>query len=752
MEHLEGYVDHIRFRNENNGYTVLSLDVEDDEETVVGLFPFLNEGEYISMEGEYVDHPVHGPQFQMKTYEITAPDDIHSMERYLGSGAIKGVGPATAKKIVKKFKMDTFRIIEEEPERLAEIKGITDKKAQMIAVEFNEKQEMRHAMMFLSGYGINNNLAVKIYKEYGDHLYTIIQENPYRMTDDIAGVGFKIADEIAKKVGIGSDSDYRIISGIFYTLMQALNEGHIYLPKHILCRNAAYILGVEEEAIEEHLLGMMIDKKIVIVEEEEIRIYAAAQYHMEVNTARMLCDLNLHYDVSVSEIETMIAGIEEAEQITFANKQKEAIEAIASHSIVILTGGPGTGKTTTINGMIQYFEREGLDIRLAAPTGRAAKRMTEATGYEAMTIHRLLEINGEAERDLNHGGMPFERNSANPLETDVVIIDEMSMVDLYLMNALLQAMVPGTRLVMVGDANQLPSIGAGNVLKDMISSKEFKVVELNQIFRQEEGSHIVRNAHLIHQGRTVELDNKSRDFFFLQRNSVQDVLGVLVYLVRDKLPVYVNAEPYDIQILTPMRKGELGVERLNQVMQQYLNPPDKEKKEKDTSFGVFREGDKVMQIKNNYQQEWEIRNKKGFTVDKGVGVFNGDIGIITEINDFTEKVTVVFDDAREVQYGYASLDELELAYAITIHKSQGSEYPAVVMPLLTGPRVLFHRNLLYTGVTRARNCLTIVGDRGTLFSMIQNVNEQRRYSTLTKRIQEIAGESEENPFDEGWIE
>ncbi|MDY2726898.1 MAG: ATP-dependent RecD-like DNA helicase [Anaerostipes faecalis] len=752
MEHLEGYVDHIRFRNENNGYTVLSLDVEDDEETVVGLFPFLNEGEYISMEGEYVDHPVHGPQFQMKTYEITAPDDIHSMERYLGSGAIKGVGPATAKKIVKKFKMDTFRIIEEEPERLAEIKGITDKKAQMIAVEFNEKQEMRHAMMFLSGYGINNNLAVKIYKEYGDHLYTIIQENPYRMTDDIAGVGFKIADEIAKKVGIGSDSDYRIISGIFYTLMQALNEGHIYLPKHILCRNAAYILGVGEEAIEEHLLGMMIDKKIVIVEEEEIRIYGAAQYHMEVNTARMLCDLNLHYDVSVSEIETMIAGIEEAEQITFANKQKEAIEAIASHSIVILTGGPGTGKTTTINGMIQYFEREGLDIRLAAPTGRAAKRMTEATGYEAMTIHRLLEINGEAERDLNHGGMPFERNSANPLETDVVIIDEMSMVDLYLMNALLQAMVPGTRLVMVGDANQLPSIGAGNVLKDMISSKEFKVVELNQIFRQEEGSHIVRNAHLIHQGRTVELDNKSRDFFFLQRNSVQDVLGVLVYLVRDKLPAYVNAEPYDIQILTPMRKGELGVERLNQVMQQYLNPPDKEKKEKDTSFGVFREGDKVMQIKNNYQQEWEIRNKKGFTVDKGVGVFNGDIGIITEINDFTEKVTVVFDDTREVQYGYASLDELELAYAITIHKSQGSEYPAVVMPLLTGPRVLFHRNLLYTGVTRARNCLTIVGDRGTLFSMIQNVNEQRRYSTLTKRIQEIAGESEENPFDEGWIE
>ena len=608
---------------------------------------------------------------------------------------------------------------------------------------------MRQAMMFLSGYGINNNLAVKIYKEYGDRLYAVIQENPYRMTDDIAGIGFKIADEIAKNVGIGSDSDYRIISGIFYTLMQALNEGHVFLPKHILCRNASYILGVSEENIEEHLLEMMIEKKIVIEEDEEVRIYGAAQYHMEMNTARMLLDLNLHYDVSISEIQTIIGKIEQEEQISFAEKQKEAIAAIAEHSIVVLTGGPGTGKTTTINGMIQYFEHEGLEIRLAAPTGRAAKRMTEATGYEAMTIHRLLELNGEADREMNKNGMMFERNAGNPLETDVLIIDEMSMVDLYLMNSLLQALIPGTRLVMVGDANQLPSIGAGNVLKDMISSGEFKVVELNQIFRQAEGSHIVRNAHLIHQGRVVELDNKSRDFFFLQRNSIQDILGVLVYLVRDKLPGYVHAKPYDIQILTPMRKGELGVERLNQVMQQYLNPPSEDKKEKEVSFGLFREGDKVMQIKNNYQLEWEMRNSKGFTVDKGVGVFNGDIGIISEINDYTEKVTVLFDDAREVQYGFAMLDELELAYAVTIHKSQGSEYPAVVMPLLSGPKVLFHRNLLYTGVTRAKNCLTIVGDRGTLCSMIQNINEQQRYTTLDKRIQEIMEESED-PLSEEW--
>ena len=754
MTYIKGYVDHIRFRNEDNGYTVLSLDMDGDEETVVGQFPFLNEGEYISLEGDYVDHPIHGPQFQMKTYEVIAPDDIDSMERYLGSGAIKGVGPALAKRITKKFKMDTFRVIEEEPERLAEVKGISEKKARSIAVEFSEKQEMRQAMMFLSGYGINNNLAVKIYKEYGDHLYTIIQENPYKMTEDISGVGFKIADEIAKKVGIGSSSDYRIISGIFYTLMRALGEGHVFLPKRILCRNAAYILGVTPEDIEEHLLEMMIDRKIVIEEdpETETRVYAAAQYHMEVNAARMLLNLNIHYDVSVSEVETMISRIEETEQITFAEKQKEAIHAVAQESIVILTGGPGTGKTTTINGMIQYFENEGLDIRLAAPTGRAAKRMTEATGYEAMTIHRLLEINGEAGRDNDKdpakSSMMFERNSENPLETDVIIIDEMSMVDLYLMNALLNAMIPGTRLVIVGDANQLPSIGAGNVLKDMIASKQFKVVELNQIFRQEEGSHIVRNAHLIHQGRPVELDNKSRDFFFLQRNNIQDVLGVLVYLVRDKLPGYVHAKPYDIQILTPMRKGELGVERLNQVMQQYLNPPSDDKKEKEVPFGLFREGDKVMQIKNNYQLEWEMRNSKGFTVDKGVGVFNGDMGIIIEINDYTEKITVLFDETREVQYAYAMLDELELAYAVTIHKSQGSEYPAVVMPILSGPRVLFHRNLLYTGVTRARNCLTIVGDRQMLFSMIQNVNEQRRYTTLAYRLNQIANESEEDEMDQ----
>ena len=739
MTYLKGYVDHIRFRNEDNGYTVLSLDVDGDEETVVGLFPFLNEGEYISMEGDYVDHPVHGPQFQMRTYEIVAPDDIDSMERYLGSGAIKGIGPALAKRITKKFKMDTFRVIEEEPERLAEVKGISEKKARAIAVEFSEKQEMRQAMMFLSGYGINNNLAVKIYKEYGDHLYTIIQENPYKMTDDIAGVGFKIADEIAKKVGIGSNSDYRIISGIFYTLMRALNEGHVFLPKHILCRNAAHILGVTPEDIEEHLLEMMIDRKIVIEEDKETRVYAASQYHMEVNTARMLLDLNIHYDISVSEVETMIAMIEENEQITFAEKQKEAIHAVAEDSIVILTGGPGTGKTTTINGMIQYFEHEGLDIRLAAPTGRAAKRMTEATGYQAMTIHRLLEINGEAdkERDLRKGATMFERNAGNPLETDVIIIDEMSMVDISLMHSLLRAVNVGTRLILVGDVDQLPSVGPGNVLRDIIDSGCFNVVKLTHIFRQAAQSDIIVNAHKINEGERVDLAKRSRDFLFIRRENPDAVISAAITLIQQKLPDYVHAQPGDIQVMTPMRKGALGVERLNQILQNYLNPPDPSKKEKESGGIIYRTGDKVMQIKNNYQMEWEIRSKYGIPTDKGAGVFNGDMGIIREINEYAENLTVEFDEGKMVEYSFKQLEELELAYAITIHKSQGSEYPAVIIPMYSGPRMLMTRNLIYTAVTRARSCVCLVGRPDAFYTMADNSMEQKRYCGLKARIEEI---------------
>ena len=732
-EKIEGYVEHITFRNESNGYTVLTLETAEGEEVVVGRFPLISEGEYIQVEGEYVDHKIHGPQFSMHTYEVKVPEDSLGMERYLGSGAIRGIGSAFAMRIVKKFKGDTFRIIEEEPERLAEIKGISIKKAMDIAVQFNEKQHVRQAMMFLSDYGISTHYAMKIYEEYGEDLYDVIRENPYKMAEDIHGIGFVIADEIAKKAGIRQDSEYRIRSGILYTLSQAIGAGHVYLPKEMLLRKTAQLIGVEESFIEDHMLELVLDKKLMIkVIDQEEQIYLDQYYFMELNVAKMLTDLNIPYPEEEEEVRKQIEKIEKKSEISLDDKQKEAIVMAAQKGLLVLTGGPGTGKTTTINALIQYFEQMNLTMMLAAPTGRAAKRMQETTGHEASTIHRLLELNGEP------GATSFfEKNESNPLETDVIIIDEMSMVDINLMYALLKATIPGTKLILVGDSNQLPSVGPGNVLKDMIRSKAFPVVELTKIFRQAERSDIVMNAHKINRGEPIVLDNKSEDFFLLQRNDAKTITGVLVYLVRDKLPNYVDTSPFNIQVLTPMRKGELGVERLNQVLQHYLNPPSHEKQEKESRGIIFREGDKVMQIKNNYKQEWQILSPKGFVREEGVGVFNGDMGIIKEINTFSEKVVVEFDEGRISEYSYGMLDELELAYAITIHKSQGSEYPAVVMPLLSGPRVLFNRNLLYTAVTRARKCVTIVGLSSMVTEMIENNNELKRYTGLCERIREM---------------
>ena len=732
-EKIEGYVEHIKYRNEANGYTVLTLETEEGEEVVVGNFALIQEGEYISVSGEYVDHKVHGPQFSMNTYEVKVPENSVGMERYLGSGAIRGIGPAFAMRIVKKFKGDTFRIIEEEPERLAEIKGISMKKAMDIAVQFNEKQHVRQALMFLSEYGISTHYAMKIYEEYGERLYEIIRENPYKLAEDISGIGFKIADEIAEKAGIRKDSEYRIRSGILYTLMQGIVAGHVYLPKEMLLNKTAQLIGVDPSYIEDHLMELVLDKKLIIksIDGEE-QIYSDQYYFMELSVARMMIDLNLSYPVEEKELEQQMKEIEEGSRIQLEEKQKEALMLAAKKGLLILTGGPGTGKTTTINALIRYFEKENLTMMLAAPTGRAAKRMQEATGYEASTIHRMLELSGEP-----GAGSRFEKNENNPLETDVIIIDEMSMVDINLMYALLTATIPGTKLILVGDSNQLPSVGPGNVLKDLIRSGQFPVVELQKIFRQAEQSDIVMNAHRINQGKRIALNNKSRDFFFLERKVAPTITGVLVYLVRDKLPNYVDASPFDIQVLTPMRKGELGVERLNQVLQHYLNPASSEKQEKESRGTLFREGDKVMQIKNNYKLEWEIRSPKGFVREDGVGVFNGDMGIIREINTFSEKVVVEFDEGKIVEYTYSMLDELELAYAITIHKSQGSEYPAVVMPLFTGPRVLFNRNLLYTAVTRARKCVTIVGMASTVDGMIENNNELKRYTGLCDRLKEM---------------
>ena len=739
-ETVTGYIDHIIFRNEGNGYTVMVVKNSENEEelTCVGSFPAVSQGTTIQASGIYTHHPVYGKQFQISSFVEKIPEDTYAMERYLGSGAIKGIGAALAARIVRRFGEDTIRIVEEEPERLAEVKGISEKKAREIAAQVTEKTEMRKAMIFLQKYGISLNLGAKIYQKYKDSLYTVLQENPYRLAEDISGVGFKIADEIAARIGIHADSDYRIRSGMLYTLLQASGEGHTYLPKDQLFVRCAKLLGVDESYMEKHLMDMLLDRKLVMQEKKgEKIIYPSQYYYLELNTARMLCELNICCPEDENIVEKRIAAIEKETGTVLDEMQKKAVTEAAGHGLFILTGGPGTGKTTTINAIIRFFEGEGAELRLAAPTGRAAKRMTEATGYEAQTIHRLLELNGMPEDDRNTGAVHFERNAQNPLEADVIIIDEMSMVDIHLMHSLLLAITAGTRLILVGDENQLPSVGPGNVLRDIIHSGCFPVIELTKIFRQASESDIVVNAHKINRGEPVEIHNKSRDFFFLKRYDADMIIRVVIALIQDKLPRYVNARPFEIQVLTPMRKGLLGVERLNQMLQRYLNPQDGSKKEKTLGDRLFRQGDKVMQIKNDYQMEWEVRGRYGIPVEKGIGVFNGDTGILREINEFAETAEVEFEDGRFATYSFKQLEELELAYAITIHKSQGSEYPAVILPVLSGPQMLLNRNLLYTAVTRARKCVTVVGSEETFAEMIRNEKQQKRYSALDERIREL---------------
>ena len=744
MDNITGYVDHIVYQNSDNGYTVMALVAEGEEVTCVGMCKGLGQGENISAEGEYIEHPVYGRQFKIQTYETVAPTDRAGMERYLGSGAIRGVGEALAARIVKKFGDDTFRIIEEEPERLAEVKGISERKAQEIAVQMEEKKDLREALVYLQQYGISNTLAVKIYNTYGMEMYSVMRENPYRLAEDVSGVGFRIADEIAGRIGIHTDSDYRIRSGILYTLLQAVGEGHCFLPLELLLRRASELLGVSEENIRPQVDNLIMDRKLVAKGDA---VFAAAYYYAELNCANMLRNLNIpmleaeNLPAQDMAIRKRLERMAENLSMELDELQLKAVEESIKNGLFILSGGPGTGKTTTINMIIRYFESEGMDIFLAAPTGRAAKRMTEATGFEAKTIHRLLELNSALSDDDTRRAN-FERNQENPLEADVVIIDEMSMVDIQLFQALLKAILPGTRLILVGDVDQLPSVGPGQVLRDLMNSEAFPMVTLEKIFRQAGESDIVVNAHRINKGEQIALDNKSRDFFLLERNDVNVIYKHMIQLIREMLPKYVNATPFDIQVLTPMRKGSLGCETLNGILQRYLNPADPHKKEHSYGNTVFREGDKVMQIKNNYQLEWEIVGRYNIPIDKGMGVFNGDMGRVLEINETMSTLLVEFDDGRRVNYPFSGLEELELSYVITIHKSQGSEYPAVILPLLGGPRMLFNRNLLYTGITRARNCVTILGSSETVRNMIDNVSENRRYTALESRIREICGLSE----------
>jgi len=735
MEKVEGYIERVVFQNKENGYCVLAVVHDGEEYFLTGVFPDMAEGEYIKAEGELIMHPVYGEQLRVNRYEYAAPTDKAAIERYLGSGAIKGIGEALAARIVKKFGDDTFRIMEEEPERLAEVKGISEKKAMEISTVVVQKKDLRQAMLFLQNYGISQNLALKIYEKYDQEMYRILKENPYRLADDIDGVGFKIADEIAAKAGIAADSEFRIKSGLVYVLQQAVGQGHTCLPYEELVEGAIALLGIEPGQLETLLTDLMIDRKIVVRLQGESRmVYADSCFYTELSVARMLKDLNLEDSVSMKEIEKKRSEIERQEGIALDERQKQAVAEAVNHGLTVITGGPGTGKTTTIRTIIRYFINEGLDVLLAAPTGRAAKRMTEATGYEAKTIHRLLEVNGAAAAE---GHSFFGRDEENPLEADVVIIDEMSMVDIFLMNALLKAMVPGMRLVLVGDVDQLPSVGPGNVLKDIIASDQFSVVHLEKIFRQAADSDIIMNAHRINKGEMVAPKKGSRDFLFILRDNPGNIVGASITLLKNKLPGYVHADVRDIQVLTPMRKGVLGVEQLNTTLQQYLNPPDISKQETLVGNVTFREGDKVMQIKNNYQKEWKIINSYRLPVEEGVGIFNGDMGVVKEINAVLERISVEFEEGKRVDYSFKEAEELELAYAVTIHKSQGSEYPAVILPLLGGPKMLMNRNLLYTAVTRAKSCVCVVGSLDTFQAMIANGQEQKRYSGLKQRIGEM---------------
>ncbi len=746
METIEGYIDHFLYYNDSNGYGVLELDTEDDDIICVGSFPGLSQGETIEATGEWVDHPTYGPQLKVREWKTIMPSGILDIERYLASGAIKGVGPSIAKRIVKKFGKDAFDIIEKEPERLVEIKGISERIAQNIATQVIERKGLRDAIMMLSGYGISNNLALKLYETYGSSVETILKENPYRLADEVEGIGFKKADEIASKVGISTDSKFRLISGIQYILSSASQDGHTYLPEDELISKAYVLLGVPESQIADVFPEMMIEKRIVIKkckrsdDAEEINcVYLSRMYYEELGCARMLQELNGNMAEDTGKISAFLSEIEEDLHIELDELQRTAIHKAMSNGVFILTGGPGTGKTTTINAMIRLFISRGMDILLAAPTGRAAKRMTETTGYEAKTIHRMLELSGPVttEDGERARGAFFDRNEDNPLEADVVIIDEVSMVDIHLLYALLKAVTPGSRLILVGDDNQLPSVGPGQVLHDLIQSGCFECVSLEKIFRQAAESDIIVNAHKINRGEEISLNNDSRDFFFLERDNAEVIYKHMIQLITQKLPSYVDSTPMQIQVLTPTRIGALGVEALNKILQKYINPESKNKPEYTYGENVYRLGDKVMQIKNNYNLSWEIMSSYGIAADTGTGVFNGDIGVIIDINRADQTLTVEYDDCRRVVYPFTGLDELELAYAVTIHKSQGSEYPAVIIPLLVGPRMLLNRNLLYTGVTRAKKCVTILGSRSTVSTMIHNISERNRYTGLAERIREM---------------
>lgn len=752
---VEGYVTGIRFRNDANCYTVFSLETKEEEMMCVGKLSVVEEGLYLRLTGQIEDRSKWGPQFQVSGYEIRTPEDAVAMERYLASGVIRGVGPAMAKKIIKEFGADTFRVIEEEPASLARIKGISERIACQIGEQFLEKSSTRNAMVLMQQYGITNQTALKLYRQFGEEIYTILKENPYRLADEVNGIGFKKADLIAVKAGIPVDSDFRIRSAVLYVLQLHSTDGHTYCPFGVLRERLEDFLHMELPELEEHLIQLQLDRKLVIkkelpeaedgfgygdrLQEPQMRVYLTRFYYMELNCARMLHDLNLKADVDEQVLKRKIQKIMKKEELELDEKQSEAVYQAVSNGVLVLTGGPGTGKTTTIHAMIRYFEEEGLEVLLAAPTGRAARRMKEATKCEAQTIHRLLGVTVVDENEQSY--MSFERGEDNPLEADAVIIDEASMIDITLLYSLLRAIAAGTRVIFVGDVDQLPSVGPGNCLSDILEAGCFPVVKLEQIFRQASESDIVLNAHRINRGEYPVIGKKSKDFFFLEGKDPKDILGIMYYLLNHGLAEYVDADPSEIQILSPVKKGPLGVEHINYVLQMSMNPKSLQKEEIEWNDRIYRVGDKVMQIRNNYNLEWEQLDDYGSRYLTGSGVYNGDIGVIRDISREMNALKVEFEEGKLVEYSFSELSELEHAYAITIHKSQGSEYPAVLIPLLSGSRLLYTRNLLYTAITRAKKSVFLIGSRELVCQMVDNNQEKKRYTTLAKRIRDLKEEA-----------
>lgn len=729
---IEGVVEDIKFRNESNTYTVAILDTPDGKATIVGYIPIINIGETLKAEGEWVYHPSYGEQLEITSVSIVVPSTVNGIEKYLSSGLIPYIGPKTAKKIVEKFGLDTLDIIQYNPERLKEIEGIGDKKLNKIVEAFREQGELRHIMIFLQQYGITPKYGIRIYKQYGKDTVNIISENPYKLSEDIIGIGFKTADKIAQNMGISMESPYRIEGGIKYTLNSYGSNGHVYVPKEELIQSTMKLLEVEEPLIEDSIRELALKGTIHTLNyNDELRIYYTPFHVAENNVSRKIVELSrFEMDNVDIDIERAIEKIEKEDNIKFAKKQIEAIKESVKNGIIVITGGPGTGKTTIIKAIIKIFQEEGLKVSLAAPTGRAAKRMTETTGIEAKTIHRLLEYSYMEE------DMVFGLDEDNPIDTDLLIIDEASMIDILLMNSLLKAVSPGSRLILVGDVDQLPSVGPGNVLKDIINSNVVKVVKLDEIFRQGEESLIVVNAHKINRGEYPVL-NKGKDFFFMRAKDPREIVNLIIQLCKERLPNYYGVDPLkDIQVLTPMKKGEVGINSLNKYLQQVLNPKSKSKKEKTIGDEIFRVGDKVMQIKNNYSIEWEIIHE-GLVVEKGEGIFNGDFGRIVDIDEDMRTMKILFDEEKEVEYNFNQLDELKLSYATTVHKSQGSEFPVVVMPIYWGPPMLLTRNLLYTAITRAKELVVLVGDEKYLKAMVDNNRITKRYSSLDLKIKSI---------------